>query len=364
MGISDITSKTSKEKLLPFRENKTLTVYNQNNTLVNQFYEMHSPFMVTYEFCSGIEEDDYINFATLSEKDQTIAQEPFTSHEEYFRLHPPHFHDYFELLIVLEGSVTQRIENREYRYDAGTCCLITRSLCHFETFGSSAKLIFIGMSAEFLREMFEAALHSETPEEAQIINGPIYEFIMNDIKSPGQKAYLDFIPSTQNTYGLGELGKWSKDMIMALLNPHFGTHFLSMGCISSIIGMLSSPEMYHCSLTSLDESSDFLIFSRVEHILQENHGRVSRNELSKQLNYSGDYINRIVNKYTGMCLSDYGMKFCLQQATILLKTTDAPISTIATDLGFTNRTFFYKVFDEAFGMTPKEYRAINKVKKK
>ena len=61
--------------------------------------------------------------------------------------------------------------------------------------------------------------------------------------------------------------------------------------------------------------------------------------------------NTIVHKYTGMCLYDYGMTFTLKKAEHLLSDTTASISSIALQLGFNNRTHFYKIFKEKYGIT-------------
>lgn len=83
---------------------------------------------------------------------------------------------------------------------------------------------------------------------------------------------------------------------------------------------------------------------------------MSRHELEVSLNYSSDYLNRIVNKYAGMCLFDYGMTFCLKKAEYLLTNTTDSISEIAQKLQFSNRTHFYSLFKKRYGLTPKEYR--------
>lgn len=86
---------------------------------------------------------------------------------------------------------------------------------------------------------------------------------------------------------------------------------------------------------------------------------MSRSELERLLNYSGDYLNRIVNKYAGMCLYDYGMTFCLKKAAKYLTETNESIGAIANRLQFTNRTHFYSLFKEKYGVTPKEYRQLH-----
>ena len=53
------------------------------------------------------------------------------------------------------------------------------------------------------------------------------------------------------------------------------------------------------------------------------------------------------------------MTFCLKKAAQCLIETDESISSIAAGLKFTNRTHFYALFKEKYGVTPKEYRQIH-----
>ena len=128
------------------------------------------------------------------------------------------------------------------------------------------------------------------------------------------------------------------------------------GLFSLLIANLSNESYYHCTEVLLENNSDALIFSRISHLIEERNGRISRDELARQLNYSGDYINRIVNKFTGLCLFDYSMNFCMKKAAYELTHSDKSITDIASELHFSNRTHFYKLFEEKYGMTPKVYR--------
>ena len=60
-------------------------------------------------------------------------------------------------MLVLEGEVIQQIEEKEYPYRAGTCCLVNRSILHNERFIGPAKLCFLGLSVDFVRSLTESA---------------------------------------------------------------------------------------------------------------------------------------------------------------------------------------------------------------
>ena len=101
------------------------------------------------------------------------------------------------------------------------------------------------------------------------------------------------------------------------------------------------------------------LFARIDQILEERHGRITHSELSGILNYNGSYLGRIVKKYTGKSLFDYGMTFTMKYAAKELTHTNKTAADIAAELNFSNRSHFYRLFKDHFGVTPNEYRKLN-----
>lgn len=322
----------------------------------SRFYSMNVPFQVTMEYCSGAGSDDYVNIVTLSFNKSVLYQESTVQKNNSYYKDAPHFHDFFEFVIVLEGSFVQKIEGKEYMYTAGSCCLINRNLRHLEHYNSQCRVLFIGLSQDFICGLFDSAQNSFFKIEKEIFHSDIYHFITDDLKVSGKRAYLDFIPSYQNHNNADRLHSMACAMMQTLLYPEFGSFYQICGQLCSFLAYLASPQFYHSTNIRLDANSDFLLFSRITRLFEECDGRMTRTELEQFLNYSGDYLNRIVNKYTGMCLYDYGMTFCLRRVAQCLTETNESISAIAARLKFTNRTHFYALFKEKYGVTPKEYR--------
>ena len=199
----------------------SINVQNTNSDL-NRFYHMNVPFQLTLEYCSGSELEDYINIMTLSAEKSLMYQESAATKNFARTKDVMHYHDFFEFVIVLEGSIVQKIEGKDYLYAAGSCCLINRSLCHLEHYHAKTKVLFIGMSPEFVSELFKSAQNSAFSAEKKICNGEIYQFITDDLKYPGKKAYLDFIPAYQNHKHALHLHDLAQSMIQTLLYPDLG----------------------------------------------------------------------------------------------------------------------------------------------
>ena len=228
-----------------------------------------------------------------------------------------------------------------------------------ERYTSQCSVLFIGISPNFITTLFDAAQNALFSSEKKIYDTILYDFITADLTHPGERAYLDFIPAYQNRMPAARLHAIAEAMMQTLLFSSFGASYQLCGQLCSLLSYLSAPSDYHCTTLRLDTNSDFLLFSRITRLFEESDGRMTRSELEQLLHYSGDYLNRIVNKFTGMCLYDYGLTFCMKKAAQYLTETSQSISAIAAKLRFTNRTHFYALFKEKYGVTPKEYRRMH-----
>lgn len=324
-----------------------------------RFYHMNVPFQLTLEYCDGAGPDDYVNVVTLSFDKAVLYQETLAMKNYSYSKNAPHFHDFFEFVIILEGTIVQQIEGKDYLYPAGSCCLISRNLRHLERYQSRCKVLYIGLSPAFIKELFASAHSGFFAGEKQICDSDLYRFVTRDLENLGERAYLDFIPAFQNHLAAANMYAMAEDMIRTLLYPKFGATYQICGLLCAFVACLSSQAHYHCTNIQLDSNSDFLIFSRITRLFEESDGRMTRAEMEQCLHYSGDYLNRIVNKFTGMCLFDYGMTFCMKKAAQYLTGTDESVSAIAARLRFTNRTHFYTLFKHMYGVTPREYRKLH-----
>lgn len=333
--------------------NQILEVYNYGSS-IGSFYDILAPIQVTLEYCQGLEPTDYYNIMMVSPSDSYYHTATIDSFFNKFNARTPHQHNYFEFLIMLEGEMIQKIENKEYLYTAGSCCLINRNIVHIEKFLGTAKVLFVGLSIDFVKEIITSNKFSYFKNEENALSNPVFQFMDKNIKDSTAKTYLDFFPTFQNNNCIRELHRISDQLVNAIFLPKFGATYIVKGLICELFQYLDTD--FHITPIQIASNPDALLFSRISHLLEDTDGHVSRSTLEKEMNYSGNYLNSIVNKYTGMCLFDFGMTFCLKKAEFLLANTDESISTISLKLGFSNRTHFYKLFSNKHGMTPKEYR--------
>ena len=269
-----------------------------------------------------------------------------------------HEHDCFEFSYVLRGHMYQNVEGQRYLYPPGSCCLINRHTLHTEELTTDYQCIFFSVSADFVQSLLNYGNMLLFPEEQNSADNSVFRFLTGNIEEDhcNEKDFLDFVPRITETEQQRIVHHIFEQMIHALLEPHYGTTYLLRYLFLRLIGVLCSPEYYTVSHLSARHREDAFLFARIDQILQERKGRITNSELAELLNYDGSYLGRIVKKHTGKSLYRYSLTFTMSEAARLLRETDLTAAGIAAELRFSNRTHFYKLFEEYYGMTPGEYR--------
>jgi len=83
---------------------------------------------------------------------------------------------------------------------------------------------------------------------------------------------------------------------------------------------------------------------------------IRRSDLAGLVYLNTDYMARIFKKETGISISTYILQKRVEEAIRLLTQSDLPINTISLYVGYSNFSYFTKMFRENTGYSPLEYR--------
>ncbi len=83
---------------------------------------------------------------------------------------------------------------------------------------------------------------------------------------------------------------------------------------------------------------------------------ISNTEIGAIFGYHPFYVSRILKERKGLTLRQYIINYRIKASCRMLQTTAKTVSEIAEQTGFTDASYFTKIFKGAVGMTPKEYR--------
>lgn len=331
-----------------------LVIRNLDSNIL-QLYELNTPFMILLETCH--EKKDFISMYQITHESCFSSHFTFTENRNLLN-RPLHQHTCFEIMYVLSGSVTNHVENQTFTYGPGQCCVMNKNIKHCEDFAGDFQVVFFMFQDVFLEQLMteygEEALAADSLSEVN----PIYQLYLDSKNKNRQfdKVYLDYLPVVPAEEVLEQLNPLFNFLATEIQKTDPGSFFFLKGTFARFLHLLHTPSLYCMARVQSDSSSQEYIFSKVTHIMEASHGRSTREYLEKQLHYNGEYLNRIVKKYTGKTILEFGQEIYLQEAKRLLLDTDMSISEIIAELGFSNRSHFYRVFQKAFGETPLDYR--------
>lgn len=83
---------------------------------------------------------------------------------------------------------------------------------------------------------------------------------------------------------------------------------------------------------------------------------------AERMHYTPQYLTEIVKRQTGRTVNDFIFEMLYCEARNLLNVSDASIQQIAEELNFSDQAAFSKFFKRRSGMSPLEFRKINKAK--
>ena len=166
----------------------------------------------------------------------------------------------------------------------------------------------------------------------------------------------------QMAYFLLNLAKENNDRIYEQMQ--------NMGIIQNIGNAVTQNEMkqiftriLQVFLSNMEEAqniSNYVILRAIDYIRNQYNESISLEGLAEVLDITPEYLSTLFNREMGETFSSFLKKFKISQAKRLLKDTDKKIYEIAQEVGYSDPKYFNRVFKEVEGISPGDFRALNK----
>ncbi|GFP74853.1 AraC family transcriptional regulator [Clostridium fungisolvens] len=261
-------------------------------------------------------------------------------HTRFVRF-PKHKHNYIEFNYVYKGQLTQNIDDRKITLKQGELIFLNQYITH-EIEASEEEDIIINFIIK--PEFFDYIITLLDDENL------ISKFLLTTLyKDYSEGEYLYFKVADKN---------YIQELAEKIITELYEPSIMSKATIKLLVGLLlvelvkRSKDIETYSANNYDK---LLIIQSFKYI-DKYYKNANLFELAKKLNQPHYKLSKLIKKHTKMTFKELLQEKKLSKAIELLKLTEYSIVEIIDLIGYENPTYFYKIFKEKYGVTPKEYR--------
>lgn len=247
-----------------------------------------------------------------------------------------HYHDYYELSIILDcRNVVYICNQTEYEIADGDIILCNVFEPHYyKEVGPDAHCERFNLGIEFTKLLQFSSKDINLPTLFQKYNAryPIMHLGFNELLK-----YYELI----NIYKKNRL-KYSNEL-------------LKNGLIQLLLAY-TYEDAYEYLEKDIKNTENIQVVTRVvEYIHEHISENIRLSQLAKEANYSVSYICATFKSVMNKTINNYIKEKRLDLAIQYLK-SDISIAEAAERVGFNNYSYFYKAFKSVYGISPVEYR--------
>mgnify|MGYP002859209825 CR=1 FL=1 len=254
---------------------------------------------------------------------------------------PKHTHNYVEIIYMVQGSTTHIIDNETITLKKGDLLFLNQHAFQ-EIYPAEKEDIAVNFM--ILPQFFDEAFKMISAEQSSLRN-----FIISCLTSKDLGTnYLYF--HSQNIIPVQNL---LENLIWNLLEEEPNRRSINQ----ITMGLLFLSMINHSDELKLsDRSFDQQITMEVLRYIDSRYKDASLTAFVKDHKMDISTVSRIIKKQTGSTFKKLLEERKLDQACFLLKNTSLTIEDIALNIGYENLSYFYRLFQKTYGMTPRDYR--------
>ena len=247
----------------------------------------------------------------------------------------PHFRDMYIIHYIKSGCGIVETENKKYILSENSAFIVRPNILTVQTADNENPwdLYFFAFNGDFAEQLIERTVFSGNTVSVHMDDSELCDIIA-DIA----------INSNDSARNLNDMYK-----------------------LECLFKLLSHFDKSTTPFSLYSGNSDYMqdIVSKVQNYVQQNYEKsITISELSKQINISRSHLYRIYKHVTGTSIKDYIVSVRMNEARSLLADTNYSSNIVASLVGYSHYTTFFKMFKAYTGYTPQEYRKIEKDKLK
>ena len=254
---------------------------------------------------------------------------------------PEHTHNYVEMIYMCSGSTHHVINGEDVILKQGELLILNQNAVQ-EIYPAGEGDVAVNFI--ILPEFFDYGLKMIETEENQL-----RDFIVDCLRGENHSAgYLPFkvaeVLPVQNLL---------ENLIWTIVNKQPNKRSINQ----ATRGLLFLQLMNHMDKMETDAASEqqkFII--QVLSYVEEHYKSGELTELAEELHFDIYWLSKEIRKRTGKTYTDLVQAKRLSQAAYLLRTTAMNVIDISMAVGYDNISYFHRIFQKKYGMTPRRYR--------
>lgn len=254
---------------------------------------------------------------------------------------PKHTHNYVEVIYMYKGHTNHVINGEAVELREGELLFLNQNATQ-EIF--PAQQGDIAVNFIILPEFFDQTLLMIGKEE-----NLLRDFIIGCLKCEDDKvSYLHF-----KVTDVLPIQNLVENLIWTLLNNQQNSRSINQ----ITMGLLFLQLMNHTDKISVGKNQyEQELTIKLLHYIDEHYKDGKLSELAEDLHCELYWLSRITKKLTGKTYTELVQIKRLNQAAYLLSTTGLTVLDIGLAVGYDNISYFYRIFQEKYGVSPKKYR--------
>lgn len=254
-----------------------------------------------------------------------------------------HTHSFFEIIYVLNGYCRNEISNHILEMKKGDVCIISPNTPHsLSVFTDDCIVINLLVRASTFEKSFFDILKS---------SNILSSFFSHALYSSVSESYLLFTKQNDSLTINSILEMYHEFHS----NLEFSDRMLTSMMSSFFIRLLRTDPQNIIVPNPAGSHTDRNVIFILNYIFT-NYKTINLRELSIKFNYSERQVSRILKEYTGKTFVNIIHEIKLQKACELLTNSDMSINKIIETIGYSNTTYFYKIFKKYNEINPMDYR--------
>ncbi|MBR1572813.1 MAG: helix-turn-helix domain-containing protein [Lachnospiraceae bacterium] len=250
-----------------------------------------------------------------------------------------HSHDWLELAYMYSGEAHMIIAGQPLHLHQGECVLINYNTPHScQACDSDDILINLLINRRYLRANFFDKFAD---------NSILSKFLMENLVNENKENGFIYFQSGNN--------RRLPIFINEFLCEYYDKGIHSAEYLSSFATLifLELADIYKDDNSASDNNNHVLTILRY---IEGNYNNCTLKSTAEFFHMNPNYLSGYIRKNTGKTFKELIQEQRMNLAVKLLENSNLTISEISQQVGYENVSFFYKLFNETFGISPATYR--------